>query len=126
MVKHNKYIFVLLIAAAMLIIVAFDKRGYIDEDRHASKIKKVDTYEKRYDLPIVPEEEKSADADSIAAMEVIRSIYVSADKGEAANAVISQETADEMMEALQKMGHPVSASGFQMNMKEMATAVKFR
>lgn len=125
MVKHNKYILLVLIAAAMLIIGACDKRGDIDEDRHASKIKKVDTYEKGYDLPIVPEEEKSADADSIAAMEVIQSIYVSADKGEAANAVISQETADEMMEALQKMGHPVSASGFQMNMSNYGKMEKF-
>lgn len=124
MVKHNRSAWLITVAIAILIVSGCEKKS-AEEKNPVSEIKKVDSYEKGYDLPIDEKEEKNAEADSSAAMEVIKDIYTSADKGEASNAVISQETACEMMDALKEIGCPVSVSGFQMNMSNHEEMEKF-
>lgn len=68
--------------------------------------------EKGYHLPLPQSEKEEAEADCRKAMEMIRSIYAEADKGDALNPVPDRESIFKMYEALQETGCPVTASGF--------------
>ena len=66
--------------------------------------------EKGYDLSFAEAEQREAATDCKKKMEQIQSIYERADKGEASNVVLQDETMLEMQKALQKTGHPVSVT----------------
>ena len=67
-----------------------------------------DIFEKGYDLPIKDEVRETARADCEKIMESIREIYISAEKGETVNTIISKETACEMMSVIKQTGCPVT------------------
>lgn len=66
--------------------------------------------EKGYDLSFAEAEQREAATDCKKKMGQIQSIYERADKGEASNVVLQDETMLEMQKALQKTGHPVSVT----------------
>lgn len=72
--------------------------------------------DKGYDLPVANEVREKAESDCINIMKMIQGIYTDADKGDASNAVISNETAKKMMEVLEGTKYPVSAGSFPFDM----------
>lgn len=66
--------------------------------------------EKGYDLPVNDNEREEAEADCKHVMEMISEIYRLADKGEASNVVISDETMIQMKEVIKEKGYPVTSS----------------
>lgn len=64
-------------------------------------------WEKGYDLPIDRQEREEAERDCMKVMELIDSIYEQADKGEASNTVLSDETVLEMQKKVRETECPV-------------------
>ena len=75
-----------------------------------------DIYEKGYNLPINDAEREESETDCKVVMEKIREIYTAADKGNASNAVISDEAAGRMREILKETDCPVTINGFHFSM----------
>lgn len=67
-------------------------------------------WEKGYDLPIEDCEKEEAVMDCKAVMEIVAEIYRSADKGEASNVVLSDETMVQMKEVIKETGYPAISS----------------
>lgn len=67
-------------------------------------------WEKGYDLPIKEEDRRKAEADCRSALKLIEEIYSKADKGEASNVVLSEETLLQMKEKIKTMGMPVTGN----------------
>lgn len=67
-------------------------------------------WEKGYDLPIEDSEKEEAVMDCKAVMETVAEIYRSADKGEASNVVLSDETMVQMKEVIKETGYPAISS----------------
>lgn len=67
-------------------------------------------YEKGYNLPVDIGERDEAEADCKKIMELVSDIYVKADKGEATNVVLSEETVNEMLTQIKEEGYPVIAA----------------
>lgn len=67
-------------------------------------------WEKGYNLPIEDSEKEEAVMDCKAVMETVAEIYRSADKGEASNVVLSDETMVQMKEVIKETGYPAISS----------------
>lgn len=67
-------------------------------------------WKKGYDLPLEEKEREEAARDCKKMMEKIQSIYKLADKGEASNIVLQDETILEMQKAVMETGCPVSVT----------------
>lgn len=67
-------------------------------------------WEKGYDLPIDDSEKGEAVMDCKAVMETVAGIYRSADKGEASNVVLSDETMVQMKKVIKETGYPAISS----------------
>ncbi len=70
----------------------------------------VPSWEKGYDLPIEDSEKEEAVMDCKAVMETVAEIYRSADKGEASNVVLLDETMVQMKEVIKETGYPAISS----------------
>lgn len=103
----------LVIAAAVLCCVL---AGCGQDARENGSPSEPDAYERGYDLPVDPVEQEEASRDCGEMMKAICAIYEEADKGTAVNAVISQETAETMQQAVGEKGVPAVLSGFEGNM----------
>lgn len=77
-----------------------------EEQEEDEEIEKTQ-WEKGYDLPIEKSEKEEAQADCEKVMKLIQDIYKKADKGEASNVVISEETMFQMKEVIKEAGNPV-------------------
>lgn len=69
-------------------------------------------WEKGYKLPLEPAVQAEAEKDCIQAMEKIRAVYIEAEKGDALNPVLQDETILKMYEILLETDCSVTASGF--------------
>lgn len=71
---------------------------------------------KGYDLPIEEQIRETAENDCVEKMERISEVYKEADKGEASNVSLSEETIYQMLGILKETGDPVTASGLFLDM----------
>ena len=83
-----------------------------ENSKEAKNIKQEEReqWEKGYDLPLEEAEQEEATAECKKMMEKIWSIYKLADKGEASNVVLQDETILEMQKAVAETGYPVSVT----------------
>lgn len=111
--RKRKRILIFILVFSCLSVSACSKTD-VTENTESQTDRKTD--DKGYDLPVETEVREMAEADCINIMKMIRGIYAGADKGDASNAVISNETAKEMMEILEGIEYPVSAGSFSFDM----------
>jgi len=76
----------------------------------ASETEQTDVWEKGYDLPVEDGIKNEAVEDCKAVMELVKDIYIQADKGTASNVVVSDETMCRMKDVIKGMGYPVTSS----------------
>lgn len=72
---------------------------------------------KGYDLPVDNGEREAAEEDCKKAMELIFDIYENADKGEASNVALNDETVLEMQNKIKNLGYPVITKVIYSNME---------
>lgn len=81
--------------------------------------------EKGYDLPVDGAERIAAEEDCKKMMELIREMYVQADKGSSINAVLSDKVLSAMQGRLGKTGVPVTTAGLYAGMENFGSVDKF-
>ncbi|MCI8365617.1 MAG: hypothetical protein HFG34_11830 [Eubacterium sp.] len=81
--------------------------------------------EKGYDLPVDVHQKKEAEEDCKKMMELIRDIYVRADKGDASNVILSNKTVSEMREKLKETNNPVIMTEVYSNMENFESVDNF-
>ena len=72
---------------------------------------------KGYNLPVDDKEKEEAEIECEIVMEVIKDIYINADKGDASNVVISDKTIQQMVGMVEEKGYAVTAMGTYSNMR---------
>jgi hypothetical protein len=82
-------------------------------------------WEKGYDLPVDDSEREEAEDDCKKMMELIFDIYENADKGEASNVALSDETVFEMQNKIKELGYPVTTMVAYSNMENYEGADRF-
>ena len=92
------------------------KKATSKENKNSEE-KKQEQVEKGYNLQVPDKERKEAKEDCKSVMESILDIYKQADKGQASNIVISDETIDKMVEKVKETGYPVTATKVYTNME---------
>lgn len=80
---------------------------------------------KGYNLPIDVQERKEGTEDCKKMMELIREIYVSADKGSSLNVVLSEEVLSAMQDKLGETDKPVTTTGIYAGMGNFESVDKF-
>ena len=116
-------IFLGLIFIMMLIFVLYDNQENAEQtskkdDNSEKNLEEIEDDEasereqwvKGYDLPIENQKKEEVEADCIKIMDSISGIYRNADKGEASNVVLSDETLEQMQAAISENGYPVITS----------------
>ncbi len=81
--------------------------------------------EKGYDLPVDVHQKKEGEEDCKKMMELIRKIYVQADKGDASNIVLSGKTISEMQDKLKETNNPVIMTEVYANMENFESVEDF-
>ena len=81
--------------------------------------------EKGYNLPVDIDEKEEAETGGHMVMEMIADIYANADKGDASNVTISDETILQMTERIGEKGYPVTATKTYFNMRNYKEVDKF-
>ncbi len=81
--------------------------------------------EKDYDLPVDVHQKKEGEEDCKKMMELIRKIYVQADKGDASNIVLSGKTISEMQDKLKETNNPVIMTEVYANMENFESVEDF-
>lgn len=82
-------------------------------------------WKKGYDLPVRESEKTEAEEGCIKVMELIAETYKSADKGEATNVILSDETLFEMRDKIKETGDTVYAKVSYSNMKNYKQVDRF-
>lgn len=101
------------------------KEAVSKKDRKNEEKKAAEEIEKGYNLPVTDKERKEAKEDCKNVMERILDLYKQADKGQASNTVISDETMDKMVEKVKKTGYPVIATKVYTNMENYKKMERF-
>lgn len=81
--------------------------------------------EKGYDLPIDDKEKEEAEIECNMIMGILKDIYIKADKGDATNAIISDETIQQMVKMIGKKGYTVHTIRTYSNMENYGQAEEF-
>lgn len=89
-------------------LVSVEETSFTEEAKSAEE-ETVEQWENGYDLPVDEQEREEAEIDCKKMMGLIIDIYKQADKGEASNVVLSDETILEMQNQLKGTGCPVAA-----------------
>lgn len=82
-------------------------------------------WKKGYDLPVDQKEKEEAETECKNVMELVSDIYESADKGEAVNVVLSDETVLEMQRMIKRAGYPVTTGVEYANMGNYESIDRF-
>lgn len=123
--KHRKWLikkygFPLLVLLLVCFLCACtkenDMEAAFEEERECAE-EEVLQWRKGYDLPLDDYERESAEEDCKKTMEFIRDIYVQADKGEASNVVLKDETLFEIQNRIKETGYPVTTAVMYSNME---------
>ena len=76
----------------------------------SDELSEEERWEKGYDLPIEEEKKEEAETECFVIMDRLSDIYMNADKGDASNVVLSDETLDQMQDVVGESGSPVITS----------------
>lgn len=127
MMLRKKCIFLVNMLLCIALSCACGKKEEVQKDLLTGKdVSDIDRQmEKGYDLPIDTREKDEAENDCQKMMELIRDIYVQADKGDASNVVLSDETVFAMQKKLQETKNPVITIGTYSNMENYESADNF-
>lgn len=106
-------VLLLLVLAGIFLLTSARK----EKEPAESRQEEAEEEEKGYGLSVSEEEVQEAQKDCREKMNLVEDLYQSAEKGTAQNAVISRETAKDMMEVLGETGASVSPGSFWLNMK---------
>ena len=87
------------------------------EEAKSEKQEAAEQWEKGYDLPVDEQEREEAESDCKKVMGLISDIYHRADKGDASNVVLNDETIHEMQDRIKEKGYPVTAMETYSNME---------
>lgn len=121
MLKKYGIFFAMLLFVVILICIVYNRQekripetaGRTEKDFRKTendKLSEENSREKGYDLPIEKEKKKEAGADCLAVMDRLSDIYMKADKGDASNVVLSDETLEQMQDVAGESGLPVITS----------------
>lgn len=118
--KYGIFFAVLLLAMILICIIYNRQEEHIPESTSSNEtdlrktendeLSEEERWEKGYDLPIEEEKKKEVEADCLAIMDKLSDIYKNADKGEASNVVLSDETLEQMQDVVSESGLPVITS----------------
>ena len=120
--KKYGILFAVLLIVIILICVMYNRHeeqnGVSEADSCETDIEKTENdelseeerWEKGYDLPIEEEKKEEAETNCFVIMESFSDIYIHADKGDASNVVLSDETLEQMQDVVSKSGYPVITS----------------
>lgn len=144
LIRKCRFLFLLLLPAVLAGVICWSK--FHAEDKKAveeagelpldvSSSKKTDSMkeltdveeqiEKGYNLPIDDKERVEAENDCKNVMELIFDIYQHADKGQASNVVLSDETVLEMQKKVKESGYPVTTMITYSNMENKESVDSF-
>ena len=88
-----------------------DRNSEMDREQpEGNVLSDKERWEKGYDLPIEEEKREEAETDCLMVMDKISDIYLHADKGNASNVVLSNETLEQMQKVVGESGYPVITS----------------
>ena len=87
------------------------------EEAKSEKQENAEKWEKGYDLPVDEQEREEAESDCKKVMGLISDIYDCADKGDASNVVLNDETIHEMQDRIKEKGYPVTTMETYSNME---------
>lgn len=123
LLKKYGILFAILILVMILICIMYsrqEEQDYILETDSSSEtelektendnLSEEERWAKGYDLPIEKEKKKEAETDCLARMDKLSDIYKNADKGDASNVVLSDETLEQMQIVISESGYPVITS----------------
>lgn len=119
--KKYGILFAVLLLAMILICIIYNRQEeHIPESASSNEtdlrktendeLSEEERWEKGYDLPIEEEKKKEVEEDCLAIMDQLSDIYKKADKGEASNVVLSDETLEQMQDVVSESGLPVITS----------------
>lgn len=120
--KKYGILFAVLLIVIILICVMYNRHeeqnGVSEADSCETDIEKTENdelseeerWEKGYDLPIEEEKKEEAETNCFVIMDSFSDIYIHADKGDASNVVLSDETLEQMQDVVSKSGYPVITS----------------
>lgn len=107
----RKSVFMFILVAVMMLLCSCEntsgERSAGAEEGSAGSGGETEMSERGYGLPVADAEKEEAAEDCENVMGLIRDIYRQADKGEAINAVLSEETIERMQEVIEGAGYPV-------------------
>ena len=111
----KEYGFLLMVLIAGCLLGGCEKRKSESENMMSGNIKETNQearkqWEKGYDLPLEEVEREEAATECKEMMKKIQGIYKLADKGEASNVVLQDETMLEMQKALMETSCPISVT----------------
>ena len=95
------------------------------EETKSAEVDAVEQWAKGYDLPVDEQEREEAEIDCKNMMELIFDIYENADKGEASNVVLNDETVLEMQKKVKEAGCPVTTMVTYSNMENHESVDSF-
>ena len=87
------------------------------EETKSAEEEAAEQWEKGYDLPVDEQEREEAESDCKKVMGLISDIYDCADKGDASNVVLNDETIHEMQDRIKEKGYPVTTMETYSNME---------
>lgn len=120
--KKYGILFAVLLIVIILICVMYNRHeeqnGVSEADSSETDIENTENdelseeerWEKGYDLPIEEEKKEEAETECLVIMDSLSDIYIHADKGDASNVVLSDETLEQMQDVVSKSGYPVITS----------------
>lgn len=110
---RKKTVLIFILAFSIMLLCSCENKSnqksmYEEEEENVSdSVSEMSVYEKGYDLPVPDSEREETKTDCKKIMELIQDIYIQADKGEATNAVVSDETMLQMKEVVKETGYSV-------------------
>jgi hypothetical protein len=117
--KKNKAVYLAVSVMSICLISGCGGSGQTSTDSltvsNEAVSDEADSY-KGYNLSIDEDVKQAAESDCLAQMEKLKDIYISADKGDAQNAVLPEESIQQMMDILEDTGYPVMTDAFSADM----------
>ena len=121
LLKKYGILFAILIFVMILICIMYSRQEEQDhiletdsssetnlEKTENDNLSEEERWAKGYDLPIEKEKKKEAEADCLARMDKLSDIYKNADKGDASNVILSDETLEQMQDVVSKQSSAAS------------------
>lgn len=103
---------------ADLSLAVTESKSYGNVDENDLAENQAELYiESGYDIPISEQVKEAAEEDCLMVMEMIKELYLNADKGTAVNALLTRDTAIQMIKRIADTGKISMAGGYNLNME---------